>query len=89
MSDLAVAEPERIELIPSGTRFSASRIKTWMDCSLQAHFHYDEKLPDQANAKGVFGTCIHAALDLYNKTGNLEAAIDLFKDLWQIGRAHV
>jgi hypothetical protein len=86
MTDTATVEaaPEDALIEPAthGTRYSASRLKTWMDCSLQAHFHYDEKLPGQPNAKAVFGTCIHQALELYNNTANLEAALALFKDLW-------
>lgn len=74
----AVATPT----VKSGTRFSASRIKTWMECSLQAHYHYDEHIPSPANAKGVFGTCIHSALELFNNTGDIDAALAHFKDLW-------
>lgn len=65
-------------------RFSASRVKTWMDCPLRAHFHYDLKLPtDRINAKAVFGTCIHKALEHYNLTGNHKGARTMFLDLWQ------
>lgn len=63
-------------------RFSASKLKTWMSCPLQAHFKYDQRLYGPPNAKAVFGTCIHAALELYNQTANVELAITTFKDLW-------
>lgn len=63
-------------------RFSASRCKKWMACPLQAHFHYDLNLPTKQNAKATFGTCIHHALELYNKTGSLDAAIEDFKTYW-------
>lgn len=87
MTDTAVEIEPEVEddtrpLPATGTRYSASRLKTWMACSLQAHFHYDDKLSGPPNAKAVFGTCIHAALDLYNTTANLNGALDLFKDLW-------
>lgn len=55
-----------------------------MGCPLQAHFKYDLKLPvERNNAKAVFGTCIHAALDHYNNHGNPDTAKALFLDLWQ------
>jgi hypothetical protein len=63
-------------------RFSASRLRTHMRCSLQAHYHYDEGLPRIQNAKASYGSIIHRALQLYNDTGNLEQALALFLDLW-------
>lgn len=64
-------------------RFSASRVKTWMTCPLQAHFQYDLKVPvEKNNAKAVFGNCIHSALEHYNQTGNHKGAEKLFLDLW-------
>lgn len=65
-------------------RFSASRLKKWSNCPLQAHFAYDLKLPvEGSNAKAVFGSCIHQALDGYNRTGDLDQALALFNDLWE------
>jgi hypothetical protein len=64
-------------------RFSASRIGTWMDCSLQAHLKYDLSLqPPRNNAKAVFGSAIHVALEHYNLHGNVNSAIRMFRDLW-------
>lgn len=63
-------------------KFNASLLKTYMGCPLQARFQEIEKLPRLNNAKAVFGTCIHAALEDYNKTGDAKAAIAYFKDLW-------
>lgn len=63
-------------------RFSASRLKTWMNCPAQAQFKYVDKLPDAHNAKTVFGTCVHRALELYNETGNAELAEAEFLTWW-------
>lgn len=64
-------------------RFSASKLKTWMKCPMQAHLHYDLKLDSPTNnAKAVFGTIIHACLEHYNHTGDVGVAIATFKDLW-------
>lgn len=64
-------------------RFSASRLKTWMECSLQAYYRYEERLPQRQNAKASFGTVIHRALQHYNEQGNdYQGAVALFKDLW-------
>jgi hypothetical protein len=63
--------------------FSASRLKTWMACPLQAKFKYiDHETGGKQNAKASFGTIIHHCLDIYNRTGNLEVALNTFKDLW-------
>lgn len=70
-------------------RFSASRLQTWMTCQLQAKFKYVDGLPDQTHAKASFGSCIHAALEFYDRSraggtaGDLAGAKDLFRDLWQ------
>lgn len=64
-------------------RFSASRLKTWMDCALQAHIKYDLKTePQRNNAKAVFGSAIHAALEHYNWHGKVDSAVRMFRDLW-------
>ncbi len=55
-----------------------------MSCPLQARFKYLDKIPvEGSNAKGVFGSAIHGALEYYNNTGNGEAAEALFLDTWQ------
>jgi len=64
-------------------RFSASRLKTWGDCQLQGSFKYLDNLPSLTHAKSAFGSVIHAALETYDRTGDLEVAKDRFRDLWQ------
>lgn len=64
-------------------RFSASMLKTWMDCSQQAKFKSVLKLPEAQHAKTTFGTCVHDALELYNNSGNIDAAVERFKDTWE------
>ena len=63
-------------------RFSASMISTWMKCPKQAHFKDILDIPEGQHAKTTFGTCIHDALELYNEEGDLEAAIERFKETW-------
>lgn len=53
-------------------RFSASRISTWMNCPLQAHFKYDMHMPTRQGAKASFGSIIHHVLDGLNR-GVLDA----------------
>jgi len=64
-------------------KFNASMLKTWMTCPLQARFKEIEKRDSLQNAKSSFGTCIHEALELYNKTGDYEAARKRFDYTWQ------
>lgn len=59
-----------------------SRLKTWMQCPLQAHFKYDQKLPSRVNAKASFGRIIHHCLEILNLTNDLDQALEAFKDLW-------
>lgn len=63
-------------------RFSASRLKAWMECALKAHYRYDDNLPRRQNAKASFGTVIHHALQVYNDTDNYERAVLEFKTNW-------
>lgn len=62
--------------------FSASRLKTWMACPLQAYFKYDEGLPSPQNAAASWGSIIHNALEYYNTTQNYDGARKLFLDQW-------
>lgn len=64
-------------------KVNASLLKTWMTCPLQARFGEIEKLERLQNAKASFGTCIHEALELYNNTGNYEAARERFNHTWE------
>lgn len=63
-------------------RLSASRIDKWMTCPLQAHFHYDMKLPRRQSAKATFGTIIHHCLDKYHKGYSLDEILPMFQELW-------
>lgn len=63
--------------------FSASQLSTWMTCPLQAKFQYVDRLPTRQHASATFGSCIHAALEHYNQTRNVDKSIEIFKDLWK------
>lgn len=64
-------------------RVSASKLRTWMACPLQAKFQYVDKLPRKQNASASYGACIHHALRTYNKTGDVEQAIADFLFAWE------
>lgn len=64
-------------------RLSASRIATWMQCPLQAKFRYVDGLPSVQNAYATYGTCMHDALELYNRTRDLQAALERFNATWE------
>lgn len=52
-------------------------------CPLQAHL--DELHPESkegANSKTVFGTIIHYCLEQYHKGMEIDACVELFKELW-------
>ncbi len=63
-------------------RLSASRLKTWMDCPLQAKFKYVDKLPSRQNAAATFGNCVHAALEQFCRDHDLDRALKMFEDYW-------
>lgn len=63
-------------------RFSASRINAWMNCPLSAHFRYDENLPREQNAAASFGTAVHAGFEVFNQTGSIDRALEVFVDYW-------
>jgi hypothetical protein len=64
-------------------RFSASRLKAHMRCSLHAKYRYVDKLPVRQNAKASFGTVIHQAIAyFYESRGDHEGAVRMFRDLW-------
>lgn len=63
-------------------RFRQSFLRQFMNCPLQAKFSHFDNLPGLQNAKASFGTCIHHALDLYNRTANLDVAINKFTEVW-------
>jgi hypothetical protein len=63
-------------------RFSASRLRLWMECPLAAHYRYDEGLPSVPNGKTVFGSVIHSALEYFNLTQDYDGTVDKFKKDW-------
>jgi len=60
-----------------------STLKTWMGCPLQARFKEIERRPWKQNAKASFGVCIHEALEGYNVHGDVDRAVERFKETWQ------
>lgn len=63
--------------------FRQSTLKRWMSCPLQAYFAEFAGLPEKPGSKATFGSCIHAALNHYNLTGDIDRAISLFQDAWE------
>jgi hypothetical protein len=63
--------------------FRQSLLKTYMACPLQAKFASIDKLPGKAGSKATFGSCIHAGLEHYNKTGDVDTAIKIFIEGWE------
>lgn len=63
--------------------FSASRLRLWMECPLAAHYRYDQHLPTSANAKTVFGSVIHRALQTFNLGGSFDDTVAQFKREWK------
>lgn len=63
-------------------RFSASKLRTWMDCPLQAKFKEEDDSPQIINAKQVFGVVIHSCLEEFNNGVPLDACLVRFKQLW-------
>lgn len=70
------------EELGTGLKTNISTLKTWMACPLQARFKEIERRPWKQNAKASFGVCIHEALEGYNIHGDVERAIDRFKETW-------
>lgn len=64
-------------------RFSASQLRRWMSCPLQVHFDNTIKRPQQQNSKTTFGTCVHDALEMYNKSGDIEESSRRFLHTWE------
>lgn len=54
-----------------------------MTCPLQAQFQYVERLPQPQNAKATFGSVVHKALETYNRNGDVNHAIEVFKMYWK------
>jgi hypothetical protein len=67
----------------SPVRFRQSTLKVWGECPLQAKFREFDRLPGKPGSKATFGSCIHAALDHYNRTGDVDTAVKLFTEAWE------
>jgi len=63
-------------------KFSPSMIKSFMRCPMQAKFNYIDGLPQKQGSAASFGTAVHLALELYNNTGDVEAAERCFTFAW-------
>jgi RecB family exonuclease len=54
-----------------------------MECPLQAKFREVDFLPGRPGSKATFGSCIHAGLEHYNRTGDVDTAVKLFTEAWE------
>ena len=64
-------------------RISPSTINLWADCPLKAYYAKILRLPQRQHAKATFGTCVHAALDQYERSGgDVDMAVKAFVDFW-------
>lgn len=58
-------------------------MNTWMNCSLQAKYRYEDNLPRRNSAHAVFGTIVHRALQNYYDTrGDYEGSVRMFTRMW-------
>jgi hypothetical protein len=63
--------------------FRQSLLRTWMECPLQAKFAHIDRLPGKQGSKATFGSAVHLALEHYNRTTDVDAAVRLFLDAWE------
>jgi len=63
-------------------KVNASLIKNYMRCPLQAKFHYIDNIPQKQGSAASFGSAVHMAVDLYNQTGDVQAAKQCFLYIW-------
>ena len=63
-------------------RVRQSTLGTWQDCALKARFKHIDLLPGKTGSKQMFGTCVHAALAQYARTGDVQQAVKVFTDDW-------
>jgi len=71
-------------------RLSASMMKLWLQCLLQFHLNYTEKLPKPANTSFSLGNSVHYALERANisliqnprvlTVDEVEEYVDIFRD---------
>lgn len=57
-------------------KVSASQLRSWQNCSLEAKFSYIDKRGRSTGSAAWFGTIVHEALDSMNKGTSLEDAQD-------------
>lgn len=57
-------------------------LNTWERCPLQAKFLHLDRLPEPTGSKAAWGTCLHHALEQYNRTGDVETAVKAFLESW-------
>jgi putative RecB family exonuclease len=63
---------------------SNSQINTYLNCSLRYKFQYVENLPpERVSIALIFGSSIHAAAELHNRTLKNQGRIEPIKALWE------
>lgn len=78
-----VQVPETPVLLNDRRRYSVSKLKMWMNCSLQAFYRYEMRLDKPQSGASSFGTIIHAALQRYNEGSSYEEAVEFFEWAWK------
>lgn len=62
--------------------YSASRLKTWMECPLKAKFRYVDRLPEEKSGAASYGTIMHYVVEQVDRGYDPDDAVELFKKLW-------
>lgn len=60
-------------------KFSASMLKNWQTCSLQAKFNYIDGMPQASGSAAIYGSAVHEAIDMFHKGATEEEAVEVFK----------
>ena len=64
-------------------KFSASQLKVWGKCSLQASFQYVDKIDRWSTGSAAhFGTSIHLALENLHMGKSVEGCIEIFREYY-------
>lgn len=61
-------------------KFSASMLKTFQECALQAKFSYLDQRPQQTGSAALFGSAVHEAIDMYHNGYTEEECVSYFID---------
>ena len=61
-------------------KFSASMLKTFQECALQAKFSYMDQRPQQTGSAALFGSTVHEAIDMYHNGHTEEQCVAYFID---------